>query len=237
MPKIEYSDYYSHILGMSLKVEVTGHFGYPIIMFPTSQGQYTQNHDFRLNDSINWFIDQGIVKLYNIQTIDSLTFYNKNISPAERIRNYELWVQCMRNEFIPYIQKLHQTHRIAVAGASFGGYHAANIAFRFPDLVSHLFCLSGAFTIRNFMDDYSGELVYFNCPREFVKNDEAWKYKHMHLVLSTSDEDICLQPTREMSGILNAKGIDNWYDERKWINHDWPLWRMVFPMFVSRLFG
>jgi len=236
MPQIVHTDYYSHILGMSLKVEVTGHFGYPVLMFPTSQGQYTQNHDFKLNESVSWFVEQGIIKLYNIETIDKWSFYDKNIHPAERIRNYEKWVQFIRQEYIPYLQRTHQTHRIAVAGASFGGYHAANLAFRFPDLVSHLFCMSGAFDIRNFMDGYQDDLIYFNSPREFVRNDEAWKYKHMHIVLSTSDQDICLKQTREMAGILEGKGINLWYDERKWINHDWPLWRMVFPMFVGRLF-
>jgi esterase/lipase superfamily enzyme len=136
MPHIEHTDYYSNILGTSLKVEVTGHYGHPIIMFPTSQGQYTQNHDFHLNGSINWFIEQGKVKLYNIQTIDAWSFYDEKISPQQRIRNYERYVQFLIQEFVPYIQKLHKTHRVAVAGASFGGYHAANFAFRFPDVVS-----------------------------------------------------------------------------------------------------
>lgn len=237
MPQIEHTDYYSNILGTSLKVEVTGHYGHPIIMFPTSQGQYTQNHDFHLNGSINWFVEQGKVKLYNIQTIDGWSFYDEKISPQQRIKNYELYVQFLIQEFVPYIQKLHNTHRVAVAGASFGGYHAANFAFRFPDVVSHLVCLSGAFSIRNFMDGYSDELVYFNCPREFVKNDEAWKYKHMHIVLSTSDQDICKDKNLEMADILSAKGIDFWYDERKWINHDWPLWRLVFPTFIGAFFS
>ena len=156
----------------------------------------------------------------NVETIDKLSFYDKNISPEQRIHHYELYVKFLIMEFVPYIQKLHAEHRVAVAGASFGGYHAANFAFRFPDVVSHLFCLSGAFSIRNFMDGFSNELVYFNCPREFVRNDEAWKYKHMHIVLSTSDEDICLEPTREMAGILASKGIDHCYDEQKWIAHD-----------------
>lgn len=237
MPAVEHTTFYSHILNHNLKVEVTGHFGDPIIMFPTSQGQYTQNHDFKLNDSISKFVDAGIVKLYNVETIDKYSFYDDNLHPAERIRNYEKYMQFLSREFVPYIQQLHKVSRVAVAGASFGGYHASNFAFRFPDVVSHLFCLSGAFSIRNFMDGYSDELVYFNCPREFVANDEAWKYKHMHIVLSTSDQDICLDKTREMSVILGSKGINHWYDEQKWINHDWPLWRMVFPMFVGRLFG
>lgn len=236
MPQIEHTDFYSNILGISLKVEVTGHYGYPIIMFPTSQGQYTQNHDFKLNESINWFVEQGKVKLYNIETIDAWSFYDKKISPKERIKNYELYVRFLAQEFIPYIQKIHNTNRVAVAGASFGGYHAANLAFRFPDLVSHLFSLSGAFSIRNFMDGYSDEYVYYNCPREFVIQDEAWKYKHMHIVLSTSDEDICKDKNLEMAEILQSKGIDFWYDERKWINHDWPLWRMVFPVFIGAYF-
>lgn len=237
MPQIEHTDFYSHILGMSIKIEVTGHFGYPIIMFPTSQGSYTQNADFHLNGSISKYTDGGVLKLYNLQTIDKQSFYADNLPPNERIYNYELYVQFLVREFIPYIQKVHQTHRVATAGASFGGYHAANLAFRFPDLISHLFCLSGAFSIRNFMKGYDGDLVYFNCPEEFVKNDAAWKYKHMNIVLSTSDEDICLEQTRRMSGILTSKGIDNWYDEAKWISHDWPLWRMVFPRFIEAYFG
>lgn len=237
MPKIEHTDYYSHVLGMSVDVEVTGHFGYPLIMFPTSQGQYTQNHDFKLNDSIADVVEKGALKLYNVQTIDQYSFYDKNNHPSERIRNYERYVQFLVQEFVPYIQRLHSEHRVAVAGASFGGYHAANFAFRYPDIVSHLFCMSGAFSIRNFMDGYEDELVYFNCPREFVANDEAWKYKHMHIVLSTSDQDICLDQTREMAGILKSKDINRWYDEQKWISHDWPLWRMVFPIFIRRFFS
>ncbi|WP_100074423.1 alpha/beta fold hydrolase [Chryseobacterium camelliae] len=237
MPHIEHSDYYSNILGLHIPVEITGHYGYPVIMFPTSQGSYTQNNDFHLNGSVRWLVEQGKIKLYNLQTIDSRSFYDDGIPPQERIRNYERYVQFLVQEFVPYIQKLHQTHRVAVAGASFGGYHAANLAFRFPDLVSHLICLSGAFSIRNFMDGYSDDLVYFNCPNEFVKNDEAWKYRHMHIVLSTSDQDICRDKNIDLAELLRAKGIDFWYDERKWINHDWPLWRMVFPMFMGRFFS
>ncbi len=111
MSHIEHTDYYSNILGISLKVEVTGHYGHPVIMFPTSQGQYTQNHDFHLNGSINWFVEQGKVKLYNIETIDSWSFYDNTISPQQRIRNYERYVQFLIKEFVPYIQKLHKTHR------------------------------------------------------------------------------------------------------------------------------
>lgn len=236
MSKLEYTNYYSHILDKTVNIEITGHFGYPIVMFPTSQGSYTQNKDFHLNDSVRWFLEQGKIKLYNVQTFDNDNLYNKSISPEEKIYRYEAWVKFMIQELIPQIQKIHKTKRVAIAGASFGGYHAANLAFRFPDMISHLICLSGAFNIRSFMDGAQNDLIYFNSPNEFVPNDEAWKYKHMKIVLSTSDQDICLKPTQEMAQILTQKGIDHLYDERKWINHDWPLWRMVFPMFIGKFF-
>ncbi len=237
MPKIEYTDFYSHILNLSIKVEVTGHYGYPMIMFPTSGGYYTQNTDDGLCGSISHFTDSGKLKLFNLQTIDNMTFYADHLSPHDRIYNYNLYMRFLAEEYVPYLQEMHKTHRVAIAGASFGGYHASNFAFRYPDLISHLFSLSGAYSIRNFMDGYTGEEVYFNCPEEFVPNDENWKYHHMNIVLSTSNWDICLDKNRHMSHILSESGIGHWYDEVKWISHDWPMWRMVFPRFIGTYFG
>ena len=237
MSHIEHHKYYSHILNRDVKIEVTGTYGYPIIMFPTSKGQYTQNHDFGLNDSISFLVDSGKVKLYNVETFDNENLYANWLNPQQRIWNYEQYVQFLIQEFVPFIQKMHSCHRVALAGASFGGFHAANFAFRFPDVVSHLFSLSGAFSCRSLVDYHQDMLVYFNCPEEFLPNDESWKYNHMHIVLSTSDEDICLDKNIRMSKILGSKGINHWYDEQKWIKHDWPLWRMVFPKFMGTFFG
>jgi esterase/lipase superfamily enzyme len=41
-----------------------------------------------------------------------------------------------------------------VCGASLGAYHAGNIAFRHPDLVSNFISLSGSFDISDFFDGY-----------------------------------------------------------------------------------
>ncbi|WP_407517610.1 alpha/beta fold hydrolase [Elizabethkingia anophelis] len=237
MPQVEYTDYYSHILGRKINIQITGHFGHPIIMFPTSQGSLTQNSDFHLNGSIDHFTDSGKVKLFNLETLDKENFYNDNISPQERIWRYENYVQFLIREYIPFIQKTHQVHRVAIAGCSFGAYHATNFAFRYPDVISHLIAMSGAFSIRNFMDGFDNDTVYLNCPEEFMRDDASWKFGHMHIVLSTSDQDVCLDKNIRMSNILRSKGINHWYDEAKWINHDWPLWRMVFPKFISAYFS
>lgn len=236
MAKINHFEYYSHKLNRNLKVEVTGHWGHPILMFPSSGGEYTQNRDFLLNQSIMQAVEEGKVKLYNVETIDNISFYDDHLPSEVKIHNYDLYMQFLKEEFIPFIQKECNVHRIATAGVSFGGYHAANTAFRFPDLVSHLFAMSATFNVRTMTQGSEDDRIYFNCPNEFMPGAEAWKYQHMHIVLSTSDWDICLERNKAMSAILNAKGIDHWYDEKKWIKHDWPLWRMVFPEYIGNYF-
>ncbi len=237
MAAIEHIKYYSHILNRDINLEITGHWGYPILMFPTSCGRYIQNRDFKLNESVIHFVDSGKIKLYNIETLDEQSFYNDSVSSEVKIRNYDLYMQFLQKEFIPYLQTQCNTHRIATAGCSFGGFHAANTAFRFPDLVSHMFSMSGVFSIRNFVPDTDDIKVYFNCPEEFMSHEESWRFKHLNIVLSTSDWDSCKPKNKKMAEVLDAKGIPYWYDEKKWIEHDWPLWRMVFPEYINKYFN
>lgn len=237
MPQIKEFKYFSHILGRDIAVEVTGHWGYPVIMFPTSYGSYVQNRDFGLNDSVSKYVEEGKIKLYNIQTLDGETFYASHLNGEQRIYNYDLYMQFFIKEFTPFIQKENNTHRFAVAGCSFGGYHAANVAFRFPDVISHLFSMSGAFSIRNFIPGSTNDKVYFNCPDEFMRNEESWKYHHMKIILGTSEWDICKDKNQAMAALLSAKGIPHRYDEKKWAEHDWPLWKMAFPEYIHSCFG
>ena len=236
MAKVQHTQYYSNTLNRNINLEVTGHWGHPILMFPSSGGKYTQNSDFGLNESVMKYVEEGRIKLYNVETIDMLTFYADDLPSDIIIHNYELYMQFLKNELIPYIQDECNTHRLAVAGCSFGGFHAANTAFRFPDVISHLFSLSGVFSIRNFTPNSDDMRIYFNCPNEFMANEESWKYNHMKIVLSTSDWDSCKPKNENMAGILESKGIPYWYDEKKWIEHDWPLWKMVFPAYVEKYF-
>ena len=237
MPRVVYTDYYSHILQRSLKVEVTGEWGYPILMFPTTKGQFIQNRDFGLNDAVRWFTDNGMVKLFNIETLDAENIYNKSIHPNERAWRYELYHRFLTHEYVPFLQKTHNTHTIATAGCSFGGYHAANFGFRNPGIVSHIFSMSGAFSMRDFMRGGNSDLIYFHSPSEFMRNEQSWRYNHMVAVLGTTDRDALRPDNREMAGILSERRINHWYDEKKWAEHDWPIWRQMFPEYLGRFFG
>lgn len=231
----EYIKWYSPNLSMDIDMLTFGHGGFPVLLFPTSQGRYYENKDFRLIDSIQHFINAGKVKVYCPDGIDSLSFYNKGAHPAERIRNHIWYDKMLLEEVVSRAQNDTGHHKVITAGCSFGGYHAANLAFRYPWLVSHMFSMSGAFDIRGQFDGFYNEDVYFHNPVDYLpaaNNPELW---NMKIVLGTSDRDICRLYNEQLSEILNKKGISHWLDIRPNADHDWPIWREMFPDYLSKL--
>lgn len=227
--------FYSHVLGRNIDVLTIGHWGKPLLMFPTSMGNTFQNKDFGLFSTIADKINAGELKVYNVDSIDFQSFYAKDLPAHIKIYNYSLYMRFLEIELVPWIQRECNVHRIAVGGCSFGGFHAATFAFKYPDMVYSMISMSGAFNIKSFMKGYFDDNVYFNNPVDFMQNAESWKYNHMKIVLGTSDWDICKQDNIDFSRLLASKNIEHWYDEKKWAEHDWPLWKMMFPEYVSKL--
>ena len=233
MVKEEYFRWYSPNLSMDIEMLVHGHQGYPIIVFPSTMGRYYESKDFKLIESIRWFVERGFVQIYCPDSIDKHSWYNKSVHPAQKVRNHVWYDQMVYHEIVQKVRGNSPTNKVAVAGASFGGFHAANFAFRHPEAVSHLFAMSGKFSIRSFMGDYYDQEVYFNNPVDFLPSMQDPNLWQMKIVLGTSEWDICLSANQELSHILKQKGVDHWLDVRGWKKHDWPLWREMFPHYVS----
>ena len=231
--KEQHHKWYSGHLSMDIDMLVFGEKGYPIILFPTSMGRYFENKDFKLIEAAAWFINQGLVKIYCPDGIDNLSWYNKNIHPAERVRNHMYYDMMLKDEVIPLAQKETGVHKVATAGCSFGGYHATNFAFRHPELVKYVFNMGAAFDIKDQLDGYYDDNVYFNNPTDFLPHAWDENYRDMQVILGTGEHDICLEANIRFAEILKNKGISHWLDIRKGANHDWPVWREMFAHYLS----
>ena len=231
----KYHRWYSPNLNMDVEMLVFGDRGYPVILFPTTKGRYYQNKDFGLIDSVKWFIDQGLVKIYCPDTFDGLTWYNKAVHPAERAKNYSRYDKMLLDELAPWAMHETGVNRVATAGCSFGGYHAANFALKHPDKVAHLFSMSGAFDITQFTDGFYNDDVFYNNPVDFLPGSSQPDLWRMNIILGTAEHDICREDNNRLSHILNQKGIRNWLDVRPYANHDWPVWKAMFPHYLSTI--
>jgi len=232
--KEEYNKWYSSNLGHETEMLIFGHSGYPVILFPTSMGKYYQNKDFGLIESVQWFIDKGLVKIYCPDSIDSESWYNRKIHPADRARNHNRYDAMILNELTVRAREETGHDKIAVAGCSFGGYHAVNFGFRHPSVTGYIFSMGGAFDIKPQVDGYYDDDVYFNNPPDFIPGLNDPDIRKMGIILGTSDQDICLEQNRILSDILNLKRINHWLDIRAGV-HDWPVWQEMFPAYLSRI--
>lgn len=227
--------WYSPTLNLETEMLVYGHYGIPIIMFPTTMGRYNESTDFGLIDSVSAYINDGKIKIYCVDSIDKFSWYNKGAHPSERARNHIWFDEFIINEVVNPIRSSYNIHKVAVAGASFGAYHAANFAFKHPDMVHSLLAMSGSYDIRSFLDGYYDENVYFNNPIDYLagaNHSDLWKMK---IILGVGEWDICLEGTNNLASILTQKNIPHWYDLRKWAKHDWPLWKDMFPDYVGAM--
>ena len=203
--------------------------------FPSTMGRYYESKDFKLIESVRWYIEQGLVRIYAPDSVDRHSWYNRDIHPADKVRNHECYDKMVRWEIVETIRQRTGSPRVAVSGASFGGFHAANFAFRHPDVVSHLFSMSGAFDIKSFMNGYFDDSVYFNNPVDYLQglnHPDLWQMK---IILGTSEWDICRPSNEQLSAILASKGVAHWLDMRGWVSHDWALWRDMFPHYLSMI--
>jgi len=233
--KEEHKKWYSPTLGKDFEMLVYGHYGTPVIIFPSTMGRYFESRDFKLIDSVAHLVDEGKLKIFCVDSIDKYSWYNKKAHPADRVKKHLWYDRFICDEIVNSLRHSYGISKVVVGGASFGGFHAANFAFRHPDMVSHVISMSGSFDIRSFMDGYYDDNVYFNNPVDYLKNNnnpELWKLK---IILGYGEWDICKDANLVLSKILHEKGISHWLDEYKWAEHDWPLWRQMFPKYLSSL--
>ncbi len=225
--------WYSPSLSRDVDVLSFGTKGYPVILFPTSMGRYYENRDFKLIDSVAWYVDNGLVKIYCPDGIDRDSWYNKKIHPADRVKNH-IWYDLMLfNELVPLAQRETGVTRVATAGCSFGGYHATNFGFKHPEVVKYIFNMGASFDIKSQLDGFYNDDAYFNNPPDFIPDSQNPFFNDMFVVLGTGTHDMCWNANEQMAAILRKKGINHWLDVRQEKNHDWPVWREMFTHYLS----
>ena len=236
--------WYSHRVGKHMNVNVYGHYGLPLLAFPTSQGDERELEGQGLIDSMGWFIDQGRVKVYCVDTVNNESWYNKNAHPRHRSWMQVKYDEYLAQELVPFIHWHTSSPGITITttGASFGAYHAANMLLKHPDLVRRCIAMSGVYDIRSFMDGDYDDNTYFNNPVDYISNlSDPWyydQYRRCEIRFTTGHGPYENSgPTYRFSEILSSKGIPHWVDN--WGadgGHDWPYWKKQMDAYLNGMF-
>lgn len=239
--RAEHHHWHSPRLGYGMGVAVFGHWGPPMLAFPTSHGDEWELQRHGLVDAIGEFIDAGRVKLFCAGSNNEDSFLNAGAHPFHRSWRQVVFDSYIREEVIPFIHAHCQSPGIPIAtmGASLGAYHAVNTLFRYPHLVKRCYGLSGIYDLRRFMDGMYDENFYFHNPVDYAANlHDPWILDQLtgceiRLVTGSGPwEDS--GPSRAFSAVLSRKGIRHFLDD--WGphgGHDWPYWQRMMREYLK----
>jgi len=233
--------WHSPRIGRHMGVNVYGHWGSPILAFPTSGGDEWELEGQGLIPALADFIDAGRVKIFTVNALTQEGFWNKGAHPFHRSWVQSVYASYIREEVIPFI---HDHCRglvpVTTMGMSLGAYHAANTLLKYPDAVKHCFALSGVYDLSSFMDGLYDDNFYFNNPAHYVPNlHDAWTFQQLetcdiHLATGQGPYENS-GPTYHFSGILASKGIRHSLDDWGPLGgHDWPYWKHQMREYLGK---
>lgn len=241
----EHHKWYSKALQRTMELNVYGHRGRPFLVFPSSNGRYFDFEEFGMVKSVATYIKEGRMRLITVDTIDSETWHCAEYPPEKCGKRYNQYDHYVVREVVPFINKLSagRNQSIIATGVSMGAYHAANLFFKHPDVLSGVVALSGLYRLSHFVGDYMDDNIYFNSPLNFLPNltDDFYLslYRDSTIIFCVGRgawEDQMLQDTLEIKRLLSTKNIPAWIDF--WGNdvaHDWTWWIRQFPYFVDTI--
>jgi esterase/lipase superfamily enzyme len=234
--------WYSPRVGHDMGVAVFGHWGPPLLAFPTSHGDEWELQRHGLIDAIGDFIEAGRLKVFCVGSNNTESFLNESAHPLHRSWQQRMFDEYIRDEAIPYVFDSCRTAgvQIATMGASLGAYHAANTIFHYPHIVKRCYALSGIYDLRDFMGGMYDDNFYFQNPVDYMGGlSDPWFLEQLatceiRLVTGSGPFEKSAY-TYAMAAVLARKGIRHHLDD--WGargGHDWAYWKEQLREYISR---
>ena len=232
----DYRKWHSPALGREMEVLVFGDRGTPVVVFPTSMGRFYQWEDFGMIGHLGRRIDEGLLQLWCVDSVDGESFYNRAIDGQARARRHLAYDRYLTDELLPAVRAESGGQRPELVGASFGAFHAAALATRHPGVASRVIGLSGAYDAAGWLEGLRDGDAYFVNPLAFVPNlgDEALlrPLRETEFAIATGVEDPNLEQSRGLVGALQGKGVPATLHLWNGWAHDWPFWKEMVDTFL-----
>lgn len=235
----EHHKWYSPALNREMELLILGHHGARALVFPTSRGRFFEWEDRGMfgPTGLGDHLERGWLQVYCVDSVDAESWYNYGAHPGHRAWRHTQYINYVINEVVPLTQQKNENPFLMSIGASFGAYHAACVALKYPQLFSRTIALSGLFDIKRFTGGYSDDNVYFNNPTDFVQHESEGErldaLRRMDIILATGKEDRLCSESERLSAVLWGKGIGNALRLWDGWSHDWPYWQRMMQLYIS----
>lgn len=232
-----YHKWHSPALQREMELLTFGHSGARVVAFPTSQGRFFDWEDRGLIRALGEHLSKGWIQLLCVDSVDRESWYARHLHPSDRAKRQSLYDAYILNEVLPFSTKQNPNPFLITTGASFGAYHAANFAFRHPEVVGRMIGMSGYYDVKRWTGGFSDDNVYFNNPPDFIlhEHDEARlrDMRKMDIILAIGRTDSALANNEYLSRVLWSKDIGNALRIWDGFAHDWDVWERMLQLYIG----
>lgn len=235
------SRWYSPRLEQDVSFVRWGHWGQPVLLFPTAGGDAEEVERMQLIAALGPLLEAGRIKIYSCDSIAGRVLAAKSGSVE-----YRCWLQKQFGEYVSAeavpairIDCASEAIEVVVAGASIGAFNAVAAVCRYPDLFSGAIGMSGTYDLERLFGFAGNEDYYISAPLCFLPNLgpgpflERLKSRFFIFAYGQGRWENPEESWR-MADALGAKAVPNRVDV--WgaeYDHDWPTWRQMLPVYLG----
>lgn len=234
-------------LGRKVNLWVYGHWGPPVVAFPSAAGYAHEWEAQGMIGALAPLLEGGKLKLYCPETNVAEAWTARDRDPVWKIGRHLAYERFVMEVLVPAVRSDCQSESmpLAATGCSLGASYAALFALKQPETFRWALSLSGRYLLTVFTGGFSNLDVYLSNPLAFVPNLEGEELQrvraHTHLTLVCGQgpwEEGCIEETQALADLCVAKQIPH---ERDIWGHDsahhWDWWRKQAVHHFGRRFG
>ena len=236
------SSWYSDRVQQWVHLVRWGHWGTPVLVFPTAGGDAEEIERNGLVDALGPMLEAGRIKVYSLDSIAGRAWLQR-LDPRHCAWLQNQFDGAIYHEVIPAIRADCRAPGIEIvaAGASIGAFNALATLCRHPDAVRAAIGMSGTYNLEPWLRGHFDDDVYFSSPWHFLPGlGEGWQLDQLRrrFALMAYGQGRWESPGESwhMADVLGAKGIPNRVDVwgPEW-DHDWPTWQRMLPHYLDAL--
>jgi esterase/lipase superfamily enzyme len=234
--------WFSERLGRWIGLARWGHYGTPVLAFPTAGGDAEEIERNGLIGACWPLIEAGRVKVYSCDSVAGAAMLAKEGSPEHRMELLDRFHHCVAEEIVPAVRTDlgGAGTPIVAAGASIGAFNAVAVLCRFPDLFRAAIGMSGTYRLQSMLGGGFSAAFYFASPLDFLpglEGDHLEALRQRFVLLASGQgewEDI--GESWAMADALGRKGVPNRVDAwgPEW-PHEWSTWHRMLPQYLDEL--
>ena len=236
------SRWYSERIEQEIALVRWGHWGQPVLIFPTAGGDAEEIERMQLIAALWPLIEGGRIKVFSCDNLAGRAFAAKTGSVEYRCLLLNRFEEAIAREVVPAIRMDCQDEgaEVIATGASLGAFMAVAVACRYPWLFRAAVGMSGSYDLERLFGFGGDGNYYFATPMSFVPNlgGPLLDTLRQRFIVLTFGGGRWEHPedSWRLAGVLGAQRIPNRVDP--WgpeYHHDWPTWRAMLPLYLDDL--